>query len=171
MNLVRTALPDTSAFEMLDDDIDLAAHVLAPVLVTSADPDERQMCARLIHASGDFVHGPFVATDVNGDLPHDDVLRHQFDQARGGTLFIDDIATLTSAAQAQLMSLLEEHAHAHRSTPELDARVRVIAGASRHLAAERETGAFSEPLFYRLNVIHVDFINERDRGGERDENP
>ena len=64
--------------------------------------------------------------------------------------------------QAQLYRLLEEdvagpcHPSRARSTA-----VRLISGANRHLGAERRSGAFSERLFYRLNVIHLDLLTQQ----------
>ena len=143
--------------EILEDDIRLAAWMQAPVLVTSANPDQRSLCARLIHATGDCWRGPFVIFSVNGD---DDVLRRLFDHARGGTFFVEDVATLSPNVQAQLLSILDERVRPHHSTgPPARAGVRIIAGASRHLDSERATGAFCETLFYRLNVFHVDLMN------------
>ena len=76
------------------------------------------------------------------------MLRHQFDQARGGTLFLDDVITLPADAQAHLLSLLNERMAPLSSTVAFDrSRVRIVAGASRHLDAERATGAFCELLF------------------------
>jgi len=166
---------------MLDDDLCLAAQVHVPVLVTAASRNHRDMCARIIHASGARALGPFVTFPGNGaaapvagasSCPDEDGpasavrLCRQFEMARGGTLFVDDIATLTADVQQQLLSLLLERAlpHANSNAKPVRFDVRIIAGASRHLDAERATGAFCEPLFYRLNIVHVAFT---DRGAER----
>ena len=71
---------------------------------------------------------------------------------------IDDLAGLTPEAQAQLYCLLEDRTL--RETAAVDAGaddegVRVIAGASHHLDAERAQGGFCEAVFYRLNVVHI----------------
>jgi DNA-binding NtrC family response regulator len=154
---------------VLNDHLQLAALTNLPVLITAERRDQRETCARLIHTNGNTRQGPFSAFSdrvpgaIPGDArssraprPHGGIgLRHQFDAARGGTLFIDDIASLTPDVQAQLLCLLEVSLV---SGPTVDAgslRVRVIAGASRHLELERATGAFCESLFYRLNVVHI----------------
>ena len=142
-----------------EEDLRLAAGVDVPVLVTADSRDHRNLCARLIHDIGGYGGGPFVtfSTDDMGATA-DVVLRRQFEQARGGTLFIDDIAMLRAATQAQLLSLLEERLRDGSPVAPSGGQVRVVAGASRHLDTERETGAFCTPLFYRLNLIHIDFI-------------
>lgn len=166
------AIPAPSTIRMPEDDMRLAARVYVPVLVTSENRGRRDICARLIHAYSDRWRGPFVTFSCTGnqaivadssvspgahDRTDDLMLRHQFDQARGGTLFIDDLAALTSEAQEQLLSLLEECVRPDSSTVELAGpSPRIIAGASRHLHLESATGAFCESLLYRLNIIHVD---------------
>ena len=153
-----------------EDDLRLAARVDVPVLVTADSRRQRNMCARLIHDSRGYDR-PFVTFSVNerGAVVEkangswrvhdreDIVLRRQFELARGGTLFIDDIADLRAAAQALLHLLLDERLP-HLPSGRPSGRVRLVAGASRHLDTERATGAFCASLFYRLNLIHIDFI-------------
>ena len=154
-----------------EDDLQLAARVDVPVLVTADSRRQRTMCARLIHDGGGYER-PFVIFSVgdpgaiveksNGSWRvydrEDVVLRRHFELARGGTLFIDDIALLREATQGLLHALLEVRLRQVASARPAGGRVRVVAGASRHLDAERQAGAFCTPLFYRLNVIHIDFI-------------
>ena len=142
-----------------EDDLRLAARVDVPVLVTAGTRQERDRYARFIHHAGGG-RGPFVTFSI------DDVgsaagliLRRHFDEARGGTLFIDDVATLSVAAQRQLFSiLLEERLSRASSLRPVNARVRLVSGASHHLDTERATGAFCPALFYRLNLSHIDLM-------------
>ncbi|HEY3158624.1 MAG TPA: sigma 54-interacting transcriptional regulator [Vicinamibacterales bacterium] len=159
-----------------EDDLRLAASVDVPVLVTAGSRRERKMCARLIHDAGGYDR-PFVTFSVedpgsvieksNGSWRvfdrEDIVLRRHFEEARGGTLFIDDIALLRAATQTQLHVLLEERIRHLASARPGGGRVRVVAGASRHLDPERATGAFCTSLFYRLNLIHIDLISHAGR--------
>ena len=156
--------------ESLDGEFQLAAQVRVPVLITADNRERREICARLIHASGTNGQGPFVvscdATGAGGTLgsfvrerarDNGAILRQQFESALGGTLFIDDITRLSQEAQAQLWCLLEEY----------QSGVRVISGASRHLDVERATGAFCDALFYRLNVVHIDLTPRHAVNGSR----
>jgi two-component system response regulator HydG len=160
---------------MLKDEIRFAAERHVPVLITAGDHDQRELCARIIHASWDGGRGPFVtflATAPSVSLhasnaaphcrgPHDYLLlRRKFEGARGGTLFIDDVTLLSAEGQEQLFSLLDESLPSTAPDAGAGRSVRLIAGASHHLDAERATGAFSESLFYRLNVIHFDFLTK-----------
>jgi two-component system response regulator AtoC len=143
---------------MCTDDIRLAARLFVPVLITAEHGDERLACARLIHTNSRCGGGPFVAITSGGSAVAD-----WFLHARHGSLFIDDVGALTADVQRQLLAQLDL-----RGLPSLTADghpfasgVRILAGSSRHLGAARDSGAFSEPLFYRLNVIHVDLTSHR----------
>lgn len=140
---IGVLIPQAASTQWPADDVALAAQEDLPVLVTSENRDRRNICSRMIHAMSDANKGPFV-TFVSGSELH----RHVQD-ARGGTLFIDDIAALTPAEQVVLLTLLEN-----------DCSARIIAGASRHLGAELQQGTLSGALFYRLNLIHVDLTQE-----------
>jgi DNA-binding NtrC family response regulator len=135
---------------MPEDDIRMAAATHVPVLITCDSAPERERCARLIHGQSRGNDGLFVTCRGNRSL------RQPFDQARSGTLFIEDLVALSADAQLELLSLLNE-----RIRQGSECAVRILAGASRHLDAERRSGAFSERLFYRLNLIHLHFKDEQ----------
>jgi DNA-binding NtrC family response regulator len=135
------------------DDIGVAARTGAPVLITGGSAAERDACARFIHASGSLARGPFVPHSHRfatrpGPLEDVETLRHQFEQARGGTLYIDDVASLTPGAQCELLLELESN---HGCAP-----VRVISGTDGPIDARRAASLFDDVLFYRLNVIRID---------------
>jgi DNA-binding NtrC family response regulator len=157
--------------DMPAKEIRLASSVDVPVLVTSPKRDERDLCARLIHATSQRGSGPFVifspemtaalqmhARGASRRRPQDDyLLRHRIERARGGTLFIDDVLCLTPKAQRVLLDLLNERAPITTADPSAGrSSVRVIAGASHHANTERSRGAFNDAVFYRLNVLHLD---------------
>jgi DNA-binding NtrC family response regulator len=158
---------------MLEDDIWLAAQVKAPALITAGTRDQREVCARLVHAIGRDCRGPFVSVRCEaGELAGDSrashrridgedasMLRSHHELARGGTLFIDEVAALPADAQAQLLAMLGDRPSSESSAARFQStNVRVIAGASHHLDAELLAGVFCDRLFYRLNLVHVDFV-------------
>ncbi len=167
---------------MQQDDLRLAAQVQAPVLITAESHTERDMCARLIHVNGARGRGPFVTfqghtarasaakrsssrrSRRSGDNAG---LRRQFELARGGTLFIDDIADLTSDAQMLLFSLLDERVQAREDVDAVHGGVRIISGASCPLVRAHPKSALFGSLFYRLNVIHIDLSHEGHQAGDR----
>jgi CBS domain-containing protein len=131
-----------------DLDLRLAAQSDVTVLITAPSRRVRLDCARLIHDGGPCGDGPFVTA------PDGAVVRQQFERARGGTLFIEDVASLTAEGQAELFLLLEDGS-AGAARASLGGVARIIAGASHPLMPRIQAGAFSDALFYRLNVIHI----------------
>jgi transcriptional regulator of aroF, aroG, tyrA and aromatic amino acid transport len=158
--LEPAAVSTDSWTNVMEEDLRLAVQSDAPVLITAANANRRQAAARFIHTAGSNGHGPFVTLSSALHVTNGGV-RQTFNEARKGTLYVDDVAALSSEAQAELCRVVEASRVRGASTRERDAApVRIIAGASRHLATERATGAFSERLFYRLNVIHLDLMTD-----------
>jgi DNA-binding NtrC family response regulator len=71
---------------------------------------------------------------------------------------------LSPELQDRLVRLLSERAHGARKAtmPHRDHRVRIVAGSDRSLRTDLAAGAFSDVLFYRLNVIHIDELHQRE---------
>jgi CBS domain-containing protein len=157
-----------------DEDHALAIRSEVSVLITSEHRDERRECARSIHIEGPRRSGPFVEfhcglscgvragqrsiIGMDDDLASD--VRHRFREASEGTLFLDCVEMMSDGVQARLMSLLDEKV-LHRDGSALHSRSdpRIVAGASRSLLAAVSAGTFNGALFYRLNLIHLDFTN------------
>jgi CBS domain-containing protein len=88
-----------------------------------------------------------------------------FEQAAGGTLFIDHIAQLSAAVQARLTARLSAQSRrVNAATMPTGNGVRLIVGSNRSLRADLLVGAFSDALFYRLNVIHIDLMHQDESG-------
>ncbi len=138
--------------------------------------------ARWCHSRSSRSDGPFVALDLMG-VPesmqlarlmgwkrgaftgaHADV-DGAVSRAQGGTLFIDEIANLSSEAQAGLLQLFEERTY-HVLGDSRDRRradVRLIVGTNVDLAAAVERGQFRQDLYYRIDVLpfRVPSLDER----------
>src|SRR5205814_6072731 len=88
----------------------------------------------------------------------------RFEQADGGTLFIDEVGDFELALQAKLLRVLETFmvtpvgGHEDRKV-----NVRVLAATSRDIRKMVEQGSFREDLFYRLNVVTINLPPLRDR--------
>jgi CBS domain-containing protein len=151
------------------DPTDLALGVHSPVniMLTALQGADRATWARGIHDRSARRDGPFVAVcgycAPSGNLPVGgrDV-DAWFEQAAGGTLFIDRVGDLSPEAQDALLRRLTAHSDHTSGAAVSDApdRVRVIAGSNRSLRTDLARGAFREALFYRLNLIHLNELRQ-----------
>lgn len=124
----------------------------AVVLIEGETGTGKELFARKIHALSRRASHPFVTIDCGLPLDSEDRL---FEAASGGTLFFDEVAELSSEAQAKLLRVLA-------AAPE----VRVIAATNRELPAEVSAGRFRQELLYRLDVVRLRAPALREREGD-----
>jgi two-component system, NtrC family, nitrogen regulation response regulator GlnG len=132
------------------------------VLIEGESGAGKERVARAIHSHSRRAAGPFVtislaglgARQVDQDLFG---AGGKFAQARGGTLFLEDLDELPSEAQTRLAGLL------HAEEPDERPDVRLIAATQRSLAPLVRQGAFRQDLFYRLNVVTIRLPPLRER--------
>ena len=90
-----------------------------------------------------------------------------FEQAHGGTIFLDEIGEMELSLQAKLLRVLEEGAFRRvGGLKDIQLDARVIAASNRNLKYESESGNFRLDLYFRLSVIQVDIPPLRDRGDD-----
>jgi two-component system response regulator HydG len=88
----------------------------------------------------------------------------RFEQADGGTMFLDEVGDMSPSTQAKILRVLQEHEFERLGgTRTLKVDVRLIAATNRNLAAMVAAGQFREDLFYRLNVVSVEMPPLRER--------
>jgi CBS domain-containing protein len=147
-------------------ELDLIAHSSVNVMVTADAPDDRLAWARAIHERVPQRYGPFVAVGAAMRRPTRAAdVEEWFARAARGTWFIDDVDQLGPDAQTRLRSLLDAQSCTNAVTsPHRDGPVRVISGSGRSLRADLAAGAFSDTLFYRLNVVHIDQLDQDGAG-------
>ncbi|MEZ6185488.1 MAG: sigma-54 dependent transcriptional regulator [Planctomycetota bacterium] len=152
----------------------------ATVLLLGETGTGKELIARAIHARS-ARKGPFVAVNcgaVPESLIEAELFGHEkgaftganeskpglFRQANGGTLLLDEVADLSSAAQVSLLRTLQEQkVRPVGGASEIPVNVRVIAATSGDLFQKVERGAFRSDLLYRLDVIRVEVPSLRDR--------
>jgi DNA-binding NtrC family response regulator len=153
----------------------------APVLITGPNGSGKEKLADIVHANSRRKDKPFVKVNV-GALP-DNLFEAElfgaeagaftgaqklrigrFEAADGGTLLLDEMGTLSAAAQAKLLRVLQtgEYERLGSSTTR-KADVRVLSATNADLSKAIAEGSFREDLFFRLNVIelHVPALAER----------
>ena len=161
--------------------IQRAAVVDSTVLILGESGTGKELVAQALHHNSHRKKGPFVAVNcaaVPATLVESELFGHvrgaftgatdrrvgRFEQADGGTLFIDEIGDFELGLQAKLLRVLETLT----LTPVGGAEdrkvdVRVLAATSRDIRSMLEKGTFREDLYYRLNVITIQLPKLRDR--------
>jgi transcriptional regulator with GAF, ATPase, and Fis domain len=88
----------------------------------------------------------------------------RFEQADGGSLFLDEIGDMSPSTQAKILRVLQEHEFERLGgTRTIKVDVRLIAATNRDLPNMVANGLFREDLYYRLNVVSIDMPPLRDR--------
>jgi Nif-specific regulatory protein len=93
--------------------------------------------------------------------------RGRFEEAHGGTIFLDEIGELSVAAQAKLLRVLQEkQVQPLGSSRTINVDVRIIAATNKNLEQNLSLGLFRSDLFYRLNVFPIYLPPLREREGD-----
>ena len=88
----------------------------------------------------------------------------RFEQADGGSLFLDEVGDMSANTQAKILRVLQEHEFERLGgTRTIKVDVRLITATNRDLTAMVESGTFREDLFYRLNVVAIEMPPLRER--------
>ena len=88
----------------------------------------------------------------------------RFEEADGGTIFLDEIAEMSSPLQAKLLRVMQDGKFQRvGSNREIHTNARIIAASNRDLEAEVKAGRFREDLYYRLNVVELNLPPLRER--------
>jgi Nif-specific regulatory protein len=88
----------------------------------------------------------------------------RFEQADGGSLFLDEVGDMSPNTQAKILRVLQEHEFERLGgTRTIRVDVRLVAATNRDLGAMVQAGMFREDLYYRLNVVSVEMPPLRER--------
>ena len=160
---------------------ELVAQTKSTVLITGETGTGKEMVARAIHHRSAQRDMPLIKVNcaaIPETLLESELFGHvrgaftgatmtkrgKFALADGGSIFLDEIGTMTTAIQAKLLRVLQEREFeplGAERTQRVD--VRVIAATNRDLKQMVADGKFQEDLYYRLNVIPIEIPPLRDR--------
>jgi len=169
------------AITKIKDMIDRVAPTDARVLITGSSGTGKELVARWLHEKSSRNTMPFIEVNcaaIPSELIESELFGHEkgaftsaikqhkgkFEQADGGTLFMDEIGDMSLAAQAKVLRVLQENKLSRvGSDKDINVKVRVVAATNKNLQEEIENGRFREDLFHRLSVIiiHVPQLSER----------
>jgi two-component system nitrogen regulation response regulator NtrX len=177
----NTMVGESPAMGHLREQVSLAAPTNGRVLILGENGTGKELVARTIHQSSRRKSGPFIEVNcaaIPEELIESELFGHvrgaftgavadkpgRFEQASGGTIFLDEIADMSLKTQAKVLRVLQEQVMERvGGTQRIKVDVRVLAATNKDLTAEIRAGRFREDLYFRLNVIPIFVPALRDR--------
>ena len=172
---------ESAAIKQVKEIIDKVAPTDAKVLITGSNGTGKELVARSLHENSTRTQGPFIEVNcaaIPSELIESELFGHEkgaftsaikqrkgkFEQADGGTIFLDEIGDMSLSAQAKVLRALQENKITRvGSDKDISVNVRVVAATNKNLREEIDNNHFREDLYHRLSVIliHVPSLNER----------
>src|ERR1700676_5069559 len=149
------------------------APVDVPVFICGESGVGKEVVARMIHLRSKRRNQPFIKVNcaaLPGELLESELFGFEqgaftgairskpgkFEMANKGTIFLDEIAEMTTPLQAKLLHVLQDHQYSRLGGRHLiDTDVRVLAATTVDVKEAMKTGRFREDLYYRLNVLSI----------------
>ena len=161
--------------------IERVADTDSTILVLGESGTGKEMVARALHVNSRRQFAPFVpinCTALPENLLESELFGHRrgaftgaindkkglFQEADGGTIFLDEVGSMPASLQGRLLRVLQEHEvrRVGDNTP-IFVNVRVVAASNEPLEKKIKEGTFREDLYYRLNVISINLPSLRER--------
>jgi transcriptional regulator with GAF, ATPase, and Fis domain len=161
--------------------VDRVARTPAGVLIRGETGTGKDAIAQRIHALSDRASGPFVVIDCSAlspSLAESELFGHErgaftgaqsaraglFEEANGGTVFLDELGELPKELQPKLLRVLEQRmVRRVGSSRQVPIDVRVVCATHRDLRTEVARGRFREDLYYRVAAITLEVPALRER--------
>ncbi|MEI8007176.1 MAG: sigma-54 dependent transcriptional regulator [Bacteroidota bacterium] len=165
---------ESEAMKGIQEMIRKVAPTDARVLITGENGTGKELVARHIHALSNRADGPFVEVNcaaIPSELIESNLFGHEkgsftsavkqhkgdFEQADGGTIFLDEIGDMSLSAQSKVLRVLQDNKITRvGGEKEISVDVRVIAATNKNLKEEVLNKNFREDLYHRLSVIIID---------------
>ena len=190
----RTPLQERSTIEPIVGESEQTVHLRslvervaaseARVLITGENGTGKELVAKWLHYKSRRANAPFVEVNcaaIPSELIESELFGHErgaftsavkqrkgkFEQADGGTLFMDEIGDMSLPAQAKVLRALQERKISRvGSDRDIEVDVRVVAATNKNLEYEISKGNFREDLYHRIGVILVKVPPLRERKGD-----
>ena len=162
-------------------DVENVAPTNSSVIITGESGTGKELIARAIHSNSPRKFFPLVTVHcgaLSEDLLESELFGHEkgaftgamfnrkgrFEMADGGTIFLDEIATISGKMQIELLRVLESKTFVRvGGNKEIKSDFRVICATNKDLKKMVENGTFREDLYYRLNVVNIAIPPLRER--------
>lgn len=171
----------SDAIRKVLDQIESVAQSNSSVIITGESGTGKELIARAIHSNSARRYFPLISVHCGAlteSLLESELFGHEkgaftgatfnrkgrFEMADGGTIFLDEIATISPKMQIELLRVLETKSFVRvGGNREITSDFRVICATNRDLKGMVENGNFREDLFYRLNVVNITIPPLRER--------
>ncbi|MEE4115044.1 MAG: sigma-54 dependent transcriptional regulator [Marinilabiliaceae bacterium] len=171
----------SSAMSKVLKEVERVAKSSSSVIITGESGTGKELIARAIHSNSPRKFFPLISVHCGAlteSLLESELFGHEkgaftgatfnrkgrFEMADGGTIFLDEIATISPKMQIELLRVLESKTFVRvGGNKEISSDFRVICATNRDLKSMVENGTFREDLFYRLNVVTINVPPLRDR--------
>lgn len=178
---VEDLIGNSEAMQKVLKEIESVAQSNASVIITGESGTGKELVARAIHANSHRKFFPMVSVHcgaLSESLLESELFGHEkgaftgavynrkgrFEMADSGTIFLDEIATISQKMQVELLRVLESKSFVRvGGNKEISSDFRVICATNRDLKSMVEKGLFREDLFYRLNVVNINVPPLRER--------
>jgi DNA-binding NtrC family response regulator len=162
-------------------EVEQVAQSNSPVIISGESGTGKELIARAIHSNSRRKFSPLVSVHCGAlteSLLESELFGHEkgaftgamynrkgrFEMADGGTIFLDEIATISQKMQIELLRVLETKTFLRvGGNKEITSDFRVICATNKDLKNMVENGTFREDLFYRLNVVNIRIPPLRER--------
>ena len=172
---------NTAEILSIIDTIEAIKNSVANILICGETGTGKELIAKALHFSSERSHMPFITVNcaaIPRELIESELFGYEkgsftgatsrrigrFEEASGGTIFLDEIGELALSLQAKLLRVLQEREIERLgSNKRIKVNFRLLSSTNRNLKLEVETGNFREDLFYRINVLQIDVPALRQR--------
>ncbi|TDO04025.1 sigma-54-dependent transcriptional regulator [Sunxiuqinia elliptica] len=178
---VEDLIGESEAMNQVFREIESVAQSNASVIITGESGTGKELVARAIHANSPRRYFPLVSVHcgaLSESLLESELFGHEkgaftgavynrkgrFEMANNGTIFLDEIATISPKMQIELLRVLESKSFVRvGGNKEIKSDFRVICATNRDLKTMVDNGVFREDLYYRLNVVNIKVPPLRER--------
>ncbi len=181
---INSVISQSREMENVLNIVGRVANSKATVMIRGESGSGKEVIAKAIHYASNRKEKPFVAVNVaslSENLMESELFGHEkgaftgainqrkgrFEEANGGTLFIDEVGDIPVSMQVKLLRAVQfSEIQRLGSSSSIKVNVRILAATHRNLEEMIENKEFREDLYYRLNVVSVRLPSLRERRGD-----
>jgi DNA-binding NtrC family response regulator len=178
---VEDIIGQSEALKGVLEEVEHVAQSNSTVIITGESGTGKELVARAIHSNSSRKYFPLISVHCGAlteSLLESELFGHEkgaftgaafnrkgrFEMADGGTIFLDEIGTITPKMQIELLRVLESKSFIRvGGNKEISSDFRVICATNRDLGEMVKNGTFREDLYYRLNVVNIRIPPLRER--------